>query len=81
MTPPIKIPMSTVEYQAAARRLQSEEGVTVAGEEGTLSHSGVTIAYDEDGSTLTLTVEHKPFYLGDAILQEQIRKWFQGAVK
>lgn len=60
----------------------ADAGVAVSGNSGEASHSGVTIAWNYDPATLTLTLTctHKPFIVGCEYVNSQLTKLVQSLI-
>ena len=74
----IQIPMTPDQFSKAGQELQARQGITLTGNEGTISKMGVTAAYKYDGAHLTVTVTDKPFFVTEEYCEGELRK-FLGA--
>jgi len=56
-------------------------GQPLFGFSGSISHSGVTVAYSYDSvaGALVLNVTKKPFFVTEAYVEQQITAWFAGS--
>lgn len=68
------VAMNRDEFNAKAKQLQAQ-GFTLTGDEGNLSKEGVSVDYVFDGSTLSLTVKHKPMIVTLGYCETKIREW------
>ena len=77
----IVIGISREQFEAAKARLLSEDNVTISGDQGTVSHDGVTVEYEFGSASLLLTVKEKPFLLPETVIENSIRNWFSTPTK
>jgi hypothetical protein len=61
---------------AIEARVQQELGISISGNEGTATKNGITIAwvYDPSGQTLTVGDTHKPWYVPESRIDEELTK-------
>ncbi len=71
----IAIKMTPEEFQAKAAQLKEQAGIDLQGDKGTAAGHGVTVNYAYDGTTLSLDVTHKPFFVSVGYCEDQINKW------
>lgn len=71
----IRIPLTQQQYDAKVEQLKQEQGITLAGDSGTVSKLGVTIEYNYDGKELTVEVKDKPFFLHEAHVEAIVTSW------
>ena len=71
--------MTPGQFASAGRELQAKHGVTLAGNEGTLSRMGVTAAYKYDGAQLSVNILEKPFFMSEDFCESEIKKFLSPA--
>ncbi len=71
--------MTPEQYASAGQELQTKQGITLAGNEGTLSKMGVTAAYKYDGAHLSINILEKPFFLSEDFCEAEIKKFIAAA--
>lgn len=67
----------TPEWLAAIEaRAQAKLGISISGSEGTATKSGITIqwVYDQEEETLTVGDTHKPWFVPEENIEEQLTK-------
>lgn len=74
----MQIQMTPEQFGQAVERVKQSLGVDVPTPAGTLSHSGVKASYDFNGTTLTINVLSKPFFVKEGYVEDQIHAWFAG---
>lgn len=69
-------PLSRSDFDAARVRLKAQ-GITIIGDQGSIEGHKVGISFFYNGDdTLSLSIEHKPFYFPESVIEDEIRKWF-----
>lgn len=58
------------------RQILAAEGTVLTGDHGTISHSGVELAFNYVEPILEIDVVSKPFFYPDSLVESQIRAWF-----
>lgn len=70
-------PLTCDQFTSACQKLESTENIKISGDQGSVEGFKVGINYFYNGTdTLTLTVEHKPWYYPESEVEDEIRKWF-----
>jgi hypothetical protein len=72
----MQIYMNRAQFTKALAEVSEKTGEQITADEGTLSHSGVTVQYGFDGVYLDLTIVSKPFFLTTGYVESQITAWF-----
>ena len=68
-------PLTLAGFNALRTKLLAM-GVTLpSGLDGMLSHDGVILKYHYDGSTLTLSIQKKPFYIPASMIWGEVDGW------
>ena len=75
----IQIPMTPDQFAQAGKTLEAKQGITLTGNEGTLSKMGVTAAYKYDGAHLAITVLEKPFFVTEEYCEGELKKFLATA--
>lgn len=70
----LQVPMTREQYNSKVAELAGK-GIELAGDRGSVDQSGVTVAYEYDGATLTLDVRHKPFLVTTSYCEAKLREW------
>ena len=63
LAPQVFTNISPEQFAAIEQRAASESGLAINGPSGKSSKAGVEIEWNYDGSTLTITCTHDPFYV------------------
>jgi hypothetical protein len=71
----IQVRMTPEQFEAAAAKLKSEQGLVISGSQGTLSKSGVTASYTYDGVTLAVNILKKPPLVWNNYCESRLVKW------
>ena len=71
----IQIAMTPDQFAHAGQQLQSKQGITLTGNEGTISKMGVTAGYKYDGAHLTVNVLEKPFFVTEEYCEGELKKF------
>lgn len=74
----VEIPLSPEQFTRKRLNLEQQEGIVLAGTEGTISKSGVKARYAYADGKLQVTILEKPFIVSTAYCEEQVRKWLGG---
>lgn len=76
MNPAFKIQLTREQFEAARAKLTGQ-GISLNGDSGEIEGHKVGVAFSYDGTDLTLTIEHKPFYYPADSVEKEIRSWFR----
>lgn len=71
----VEIPLTPEQFARKGAELERQQGIQLAGNEGTISKSGVKARYAYANGKLTVTILEKPFIVSTAYCEEQVRKW------
>jgi hypothetical protein len=78
---PIAISLTPAGFAAVKQQLAGAGVVVSNGYSGSLTHEGVTVACNYNGSdTLAITVIHKPCFVSEGYVENKIRAWFAATV-
>ncbi len=70
-------PLTPQQFSALRTKLL-ELGVTLpAGDVGILEHSGITLSYSYDGTSLRLKIEDKPFFAPTSLIWDKVDEWLK----
>lgn len=69
----IQIPLTPEEFTARRQQLQREHGITLEGNEGKITKSGVTAAYRYAEGLLKVNILEKPFFVSTDYCEEQLK--------
>jgi hypothetical protein len=69
----IEIPLTQDEFAALAARVEQQQGITLAGNEGKISKMGVTASYQYANGLLRVTILEKPFFVSTEYCEEQLK--------
>ncbi len=69
----IQIPLTPEQFAAKAHQLQSEQGITLEGNEGKITKMGVTAGYQYADGQLKVTILDKPFFVTTDYCEEQLK--------
>ena len=73
----ITIPLTRAQFTNSSQKLQDTANIKIAGDQGTVEGFKVRVGYFYNGiDTLTLNIDHKPWYYPEAEVESEIRKWF-----
>ncbi|SNS99929.1 hypothetical protein SAMN05421770_103402 [Granulicella rosea] len=73
----MEFPMSAEEFAAKAKQLAETQGITLTGNQGKISRSGVTASYLYEAGKLKVEILEKPFFVSTDYCEEQLRNWIQ----
>ena len=69
-------PLSRSDFEAARVKLKGQ-GIVISGDQGIVEGHKVGVSFFYDGvNSLTLSIQHKPFYYPETEVEDEIRKWF-----
>ena len=68
----IQIPLTPEAYAAATKIIADKHGIVMT-DEGTITKMGVTASYKFDGSTLSIAILEKPFFVTTEYCEDQIK--------
>jgi len=71
----MQVKMTQTEFDAAALRLKSSEGIDLSGSAGTIEKMGVKASYAYDGEMLTVEVLEKPFIVSKEFVEDTLKGW------
>lgn len=74
MTTNIRIPATRDKIESIRADLLAN-GFNVSGDHGTVTYQNILFEYHYDGSTLTLAVLCKPFYVSMEMIRSRITEW------
>ena len=74
--PMIEVPMTEDQFAAATRRL-ADNGIQLAGREGTLTKDGVTARYAFDGVKLAIEIVDRPFLLPLSMIEGRLKAYLE----
>lgn len=60
----------------AKRQQLNQHGINITGIAGTVTNSGVTLAYDYREPVLSLSIVNKPFFYPDSAIWSRVTEWF-----
>jgi hypothetical protein len=69
----IQIPLTPEEFQSKANQLAEQQGIAIAGTEGTIEKMGVTASYRYENGLLTIHILQKPMFLTEAMCENALR--------
>jgi len=72
----VQIPLTPVQYAAAASLLEQKQGILIEGTEGKITKMGVTASYQYADGHLSIVILDKPFFVTTEYCEEQIKNWF-----
>lgn len=75
MNQPFTIQLTREQFEAARTKLTGQ-GIVLSGDSGEVEGHKVGVAFRYDGTDLTVTIEHKPFYYPSDSVEKEIRGWF-----
>ena len=75
----IQIPLTPEQFAAKRQQLQTEQGITLEGDEGKISKMGVTAGYQYADGELRVTILDKPFFVSTDYCEEQLRAFLNPA--
>ncbi len=70
----IQIPLSPEQFESKAAKIAAEQGIKLAGHQGTIDKMGVKANWVYEDETLKITIVDKPFFLSEAMVEEQLKK-------
>lgn len=68
----IQLPLTPDQFATHATKL-AEQGIIIAGNEGTISKMGVTAAYKYAEGLLTIDILDKPFFVTTEYCEQQLK--------
>ena len=71
----VQIPLTPVQYAAAASLLEQKQGILIEGTEGKITKMGVTAGYQYADGLLRITILDKPFFVTTDYCEEQLKTW------
>ena len=71
----IQIPLTPEAFAAKAEQLKAQQGISLVGDEGKLTKSGVTAGYSYKDGLLTVEILEKPFFVTTEYCEEQLKKF------
>ena len=71
----IQIPLTPDQFEAKAKQLQEQQGITLDGPEGKISKMGVTAGYQYAEGVLKVTILDKPFFVSTDYCEEQLKSF------
>jgi hypothetical protein len=70
------IAITRANFELARQKLLNEN-IVVSGDQGIITGDGVTLKFAYDGiDFLQIDVVHKPFYMPESMIENEIKKWF-----
>ena len=69
----IQIPLTPEQFAAKRQQLQTEQGITLDGDEGKISKMGVTAGYQYAEGLLKVTILDKPFFVTTDYCEDQLK--------
>jgi len=75
----IQVKLTPEQFAAKCAQLKAEQDIELAGNTGLLDHGGFSGSYAYDGTTLTITVTHKPFFVPESVVESHLLAWFAGS--
>jgi hypothetical protein len=69
----IEIPLTPEQFAAKARELADKHGITLAGDAGHITKSGVTAGYAYQDGLLTVNILEKPFFVTTDYCESELR--------
>ena len=70
----IEIPLSPEQFKSKAAQIAVQQGISLAGHEGTIEKMGVKAAWVYENETLKITILDKPFFMSEAMVEEQLKR-------
>lgn len=70
----ISVKLTPEQFDAKCVQL-AQQGITLSGSTGTISHNGVSVKYAYDGHNLIADVTHKPFFISQAVAEDKLKEW------
>jgi len=70
----IEIPLTPEEFAAKSAQI-AKQGIVLTGNEGTIEKMGVKANWAYADGLLKITILDKPFFLSEASVEEQLRRW------
>lgn len=75
----IVVPMTEAQFLAAKRRL-ADNGIELAGREGSLTKDGVTAHYSYDGAKFSVEITDRPFFLPLSLIEGRLQAYLEQSV-
>lgn len=72
----MQIAMDRAQFTRSLQDVSTQTGEQLTSDSGEISHSGVKVHYEFNGTVLTILVKEKPFFLSEGYLENQIHAWF-----
>ena len=70
----VEVPMSEAQFAAASERLR-QNGIVLAGRDGTLSKDGITARFAYGEGFLRIEILDKPFLLPESLIEGRLRAY------
>ncbi len=70
----IQIPLTPEQFQSKAAQIAAQQGINLIGHEGTIEKMGVKAAWVYEEGMLKITILDKPFFMSEAMVEEQLKK-------
>lgn len=71
----LTFPLTPEQYELRKNDLIAQ-GILIAGNSGEIEYKGVTVGYEYNGTSLTVTIEKKPWYDPESAVESAITGWF-----
>ncbi len=71
----IQIPLTPEQFQSKAANIAAKQGINLVGHAGTIEKMGVKADWIYENGVLTISIVDKPFFLSEAAVEEQLKKF------
>lgn len=71
----IQIPLNAEQFQSKAAQIAAQQGIDLIGHEGTIEKMGVKANWIYEDEILKITIVDKPFFMSEAMVEEQMKKF------
>ncbi len=71
----IQIPLTEEQFRSKAAQIAAKQGISLNGNAGTIEKMGVKADWVYEAGMLTITIVDKPFFLSEAAVEDQLKKF------
>jgi len=73
----IQIPLTEEQFRSKAAQIAAKQGIRISlnGNAGTIEKMGVKADWVYEAGMLTITIVDKPFFLSEAAVEDQLKKF------